>query len=130
MRLVHDREAEVEVRGKRLRVRIDELRVLAGGHVPRESVTVNVSLQPRDSVPVELNLIGCTVDEAVTRAERFLDEAALTDQHTLRIIHGYGTGQLRRAIAEFLKRHAQVASFGPAPDGQGGGGVTLVEMKD
>jgi DNA mismatch repair protein MutS2 len=126
---VHDREAEVEVRGKRLRVKIDELRVI-GGAPPRQTVSVNVSLQPRDALVVELNLIGCTVDEAVTRAERFLDEAALTDQQNLRIIHGFGTGQLRRAISEFLKQHVQVASFGPAPDGQGGGGVTLVEMKD
>jgi len=129
VRVVHDREAEVEVRGKRLRVRTDELRVI-GGAPPRQTVSVNVSLQPRDALLVELNLIGCTVDEAVTRAERFLDEAALTDQRNLRIIHGFGTGQLRRAIAEFLKQHAQVASFKPAPDGQGGGGVTLVEMKE
>jgi len=130
VRLVHDREAEVEVRGKRLRVSIDEVRVIGGGVPPRQTVSVNVSLQPRDALVVELNLIGCTVDEAVTRAERFLDEAALTDQRNLRIIHGYGTGQLRRAIGEFLKQHAQVASFGPAPDGQGGGGVTLVELKE
>ena len=130
VRLVHDREAEVDVRGKRLRVSIDELRVIGGGVPPRQTVSVNVSLQPRNAIVVELNLIGCTVDEAVTRAERFLDEAALTDQRNLRIIHGYGTGQLRRAIGGFLKQHAQVASFGPAPDGQGGGGVTLVELKE
>jgi DNA mismatch repair protein MutS2 len=79
---------------------------------------------------VELNLIGCRVDEAVSRAERFLDEAALAEQRSLRIIHGYGTGQLRRAIAELLGQHAQVGAFGPAPDGQGGGGVTVVELKD
>jgi DNA mismatch repair protein MutS2 len=46
------------------------------------------------------------------------------------VIHGYGTGQLRRAVAEFLQRHPLVASFGAAPDGQGGGGVTVVELKE
>ena len=43
------------------------------------------------------------MDEAITRAEKFLDEATVTDQRELRIVHGHGTGQLRRAIAEFLK---------------------------
>jgi DNA mismatch repair protein MutS2 len=54
----------------------------------------------------------------------------LAEQRTVRIIHGYGTGQLRRGIAEFLGRHPLVASFALAPDEQGGGGVTVVELKD
>jgi len=131
VRAVHDRDAEVEVRGKRLRARLDELRLL-GGSEPKQrgSVKVSVQLQPRDAVPADLNVIGCTVDEALTRAEKFLDEALVAEQRTLRVIHGYGTGQLRRAIAEFLRSHPLVASFGSAPDGQGGGGVTVVELKE
>ena len=78
----------------------------------------------------ELNLIGCTVDEALTRAERFLDETMLTDQRSVRVVHGFGTGQLRRAIAGFLKQHPLVAHFEEAPPNQGGGGVTVVELKD
>jgi DNA mismatch repair protein MutS2 len=131
VRAVHDRDAEVEVRGKRLRARLDELRLLEGsGPEPHGSVRVSVQLQPRDAVAADLNIIGCTVDEALTRAEKFLDEALMAEQRTLRVIHGYGTGQLRRAIAEFLRSHPLVASFGSAPDGQGGGGVTVVELKD
>ena len=76
---------------------------------------VNVDLQPRDGSLSELNVIGCTVDEALTRLEKFLDESTVTDQHDLRIIHGHGTGQLRRAIAEFLKEHPLVAQFEAAP---------------
>ena len=78
----------------------------------------------------ELNVIGCTVDEALARAGRFLDDSTVTDQHSLRIIHGHGTGQLRRAVASFLKEHPLVAHFEAAPMDQGGGGVTLVELKD
>jgi DNA mismatch repair protein MutS2 len=48
----------------------------------------------------------------------------------VRIIHGYGTGQLRRAIGEFLRLHPYVAHFAAAPDNQGGGGVTVVEFKE
>jgi DNA mismatch repair protein MutS2 len=130
VRLVHEHEAEVEVRGKRLRVQVDELRTIGGAAAPRAAVNVSVQLQPRDGVSTELNVIGCTVDEALSRAERFLDEALVTEQRTLRVIHGFGTGQLRRAIGAFLRSHPLVAAFGPAPDGKGGGGVTLVELKE
>ncbi|MEQ1573606.1 MAG: Smr/MutS family protein, partial [Vicinamibacterales bacterium] len=78
----------------------------------------------------ELHVIGCTVDEAVARVEKFLDESTLTDQRTLRIVHGHGTGQLRRAIAALLKNHPLVAGFELAPPEQGGGGATVVELKD
>jgi DNA mismatch repair protein MutS2 len=130
---VHDREAEVDVRGKRLRARIDELRVLA----PAATVTsqpgrvrVNVDLQPREGSLTELNVIGCTVDEALTRTEKFLDEALVAELHSVRLIHGFGTGQLRRAIGEFLHVHPFVAKFAAAPPEQGGGGVTVVELKE
>jgi DNA mismatch repair protein MutS2 len=75
-------------------------------------------------------MIGCTVDEALARAERFLDDVLLTDQRTVRVIHGYGTGQLRRAIAQYLQSHPLVIRFDAAPPEQGGGGVTVVELKE
>jgi DNA mismatch repair protein MutS2 len=93
-------------------------------------VRVNVDLQPREGSLSELNVIGCTVDEALTRAGRFLDETMLTDQRSVRIVHGFGTGQLRRAIAGFLKHHPLVAHFEEAPSNQGGGGVTVAELKE
>jgi DNA mismatch repair protein MutS2 len=54
----------------------------------------------------------------------------LTDQRIVRLIHGYGTGQLKRALAGFLQQHPLVARFASAPPEQGGGGVTVVELKD
>jgi DNA mismatch repair protein MutS2 len=130
---LHDREADVDVRGKRLRARVDELRVVApaaavSGQPSR--VRVNVDLQPREGSLTELNVIGAHTDEAVTRVEKFLDEAMLSELKSVRIIHGYGTGQLRRAIGEFLRSHPYVANFAAAPENQGGGGVTVVEFKE
>jgi DNA mismatch repair protein MutS2 len=93
-------------------------------------VRVNVDLQPREGTATEMNLIGCNVDEAMTRLERFFDEALISEAKTVRIIHGYGTGQLRRAVGEFLKTHPTVASFGPAPENQGAGGATVAELKE
>ena len=133
VRALHDRDAEIDVRGKRLRARLDELRVLvpagAGSQQPAK-VRVNVELQPREGSLTELNVIGCHVEEALSRTEKFLDEAILSELKSVRLIHGYGTGQLRRAIAEYLHDHKYVASFASAPPEQGGGGVTVVELKE
>ncbi|HWF84880.1 MAG TPA: Smr/MutS family protein [Vicinamibacterales bacterium] len=126
---VHDGTADLDVRGKRMRAAVRDLRVV-GGSPAATRVSVNVALQPREASPTDLNVIGCTVDEALTRAERFLDESLLGDQRVIRVIHGYGTGQLKRALAEFLRQHPLVASFGTAPPERGGGGVTVVELKE
>jgi DNA mismatch repair protein MutS2 len=126
---LHDGSAEIDVRGKRMRVNVRELRVV-GGAPPSAKVKVNVALQPRDAVLADLNVIGCSVDEALARAERFLDESLLNDQRVIRVIHGYGTGQLKRALAGFLQQHPLVARFAQAPPEQGGGGVTVVELKE
>jgi DNA mismatch repair protein MutS2 len=133
VKALHDREVEVDVRGKRLRARIDELRVLASASTVAQQparVRVNVELRPREGSLTELNLIGCTVDEALSRTEKFLDDTLVSDLRTVRLIHGYGTGQLRRAIAGYLQTLPFVANFSPAPPEQGGGGVTVVELKE
>ncbi len=126
---VHGETAELDVRGKRMRAQLRDLRVV-GAAPTVHRVSVHVELQPRDGSPTDLNVIGCTVDEALARAERFLDESLLADQRTVRVIHGYGTGQLKRALTGFLQQHPLVASLGTAPPEQGGGGVTVVELKD
>src|SRR5205807_177108 len=81
---VHDGTAELDVRGKRMRASVRDLRVIAGGNA-RGHVHVNIvgavrepQLRGRDGT-VDLNVIGCTVDEAISRAERFLDGALTTD---------------------------------------------------
>ena len=55
-----------------------------------------------DSAGGEINLIGCTVEEATGRVDKFLDEAALANRSRVRIIHGHGTGALRKGLAQFL----------------------------
>jgi DNA mismatch repair protein MutS2 len=77
----------------------------------------------------ELNVIGQTTDEAVDAVDKFLDEASLASLSQVRIVHGHGTGALRKAIAELLKDHPHVARFLGAPQDQGGSGATLVELR-
>jgi DNA mismatch repair protein MutS2 len=123
-------QADVDVRGKRLKVRLADLRAVAGPPSARASVRVNVDLKPREGSLTELNVIGCSVDEACDRLARFLDDTLVTDVHEVRIVHGHGTGQLRKGLHAFLKEHPLVEKFYLAPENQGGGGATIVELKD
>ena len=77
----------------------------------------------------ELNLIGKTTDEAVDLTDKFLDAAFLNGLNEVRIIHGHGTGALRKAITAFLADHPHVARFASAPQDKGGSGATQVELK-
>ena len=128
---MHGRDAEVDVRGKRLRAEIDELRVTGACGVRQRAATVrvNVDLQPREGLLTELNLIGSNVDEALSRLEKFLDEA-LDHRAADRPNHS----RLRHRPAApgdrgVLKTHPSVATSPGAAD-KGGGGVTVVELKE
>jgi DNA mismatch repair protein MutS2 len=75
-----------------------------------------------------VNLIGMTVDEAIPKVDKALDDAIRGDRQQIRVIHGFGTGTLRRAVADFLKDHPHVANV--QVGGASRGGVTVVELKD
>jgi dsDNA-specific endonuclease/ATPase MutS2 len=107
---LHEKHADIDMNGTRLRARIADLRVV-GGPAAKATVRVNVDLQPRSGSLSELNVICCTVVVALTRAVRLLDENIFTDQRSVRVVLGYGYGQLRRAIAGFLNHNPLVAHF-------------------
>ncbi|MDL2219294.1 endonuclease MutS2 [Ruminococcaceae bacterium OttesenSCG-928-O06] len=81
------------------------------------------------STQTELNLLGRTVDEALMETDQFIDNAVMNGIGTLYIIHGRGTGALRTAIGQHLKRHKAVKSQRPGHYGEGEDGVTVVELK-
>ncbi|MBM3807355.1 MAG: hypothetical protein FJW22_04090 [Acidimicrobiia bacterium] len=125
--------AEIDVRGKRVQARVKELRVIGPPSSPAAGhgrVRVNVDLRPREGMLSEVNVIGMTVDQAIDRVSRFLDDTLVTDIHEVRIVHGHGTGQLRKGLHRFLKGHPLVVRYAAAPDNQGGGGATIAELKD
>jgi len=133
-------DAEVRVGSVRLREKIGNLELLAPAAAPKpetkrstraptsNSTVTNLRMDDADA-RAELNVIGRTTDEAVDMTDKFLDEAYLNSHHTIRIIHGHGTGALRRAIGEHLRNHLHVARFAQAPNDQGGAGATIVEVK-
>jgi len=91
---------------------------------------VHVQLSNPDVESNEINLVGCTVDEAVSRTDKFLDEAFLAQLPMIRIVHGMGTGALRNAISDLLRSHPHVARFESAPHSEGGRGVTIATLRD
>ena len=121
-------DAEIEARGKRLHVPAGNLRQVEPAAAAGGGVTVAVAADT--ATPQELNVIGCRVDDALARVEKYVDRALLDGQEQLRVIHGHGTGQLRRAIAHFLGEHPLVAKFAPAAPEHGGRGVTVIELED
>ncbi len=81
------------------------------------------------SVSPELNLLGKTVDEAVSELDKYLDDAVLAHLDSVRIVHGKGTGALRAGVQDYLRRQPHVASFRLGNPGEGDSGVTIVELK-
>ena len=81
------------------------------------------------SVSPEINLLGKTVDEAVAELDKYLDDAVLSHLSTVRIVHGKGTGALRKGIHEYLRRQKHIKSYHLAEYGEGDAGVTIVELK-
>ena len=80
------------------------------------------------SVSPEINLLGKTVDEAVAELDKYLDDALLSHLNTVRVVHGKGTGALRKGIHEYLRRQKHVKSYRLAEFGEGDAGVTIVEL--
>ncbi len=76
----------------------------------------------------EINLLGKTVDEAIAELDKYLDDALLTHAETVRIVHGKGTGALRRGITEYLKKKSFVKDFRLGEFGEGDAGVTIVKL--
>ncbi|HVN72901.1 MAG TPA: Smr/MutS family protein, partial [Desulfomonilia bacterium] len=117
--------AEVVFGTKRARVSLDQLDVIAG---PEERETSRVSVSRMQSPPpvLPIKVVGMRVDEAIPLVERAVDRAMLTGQDQLEIIHGAGTGRLKKAIREYLKELPCVRSMQDAPMAEGGGNKTIV----
>jgi DNA mismatch repair protein MutS2 len=123
-------DAEVAISGKRLRLPQAELVALSGPRPRGGSAAVAVVDAPTKAVPAEINLIGLTVDEARERVDKLLDDAALSDRREIRLIHGFGAGKLRKAVAQMLEGHPLVSSWRLGGPREGGGGATVVELKE
>ena len=120
--------ATVLVRGKRVRVAADALQAIA--RVERAaSSRVRVQASSAPAVESELMLIGQMVEPALDSLDAYLDRALASGRERVRVVHGHGSGRLRRAVREHLRGHPAVAGFNPAPPSAGGDGATEVVLR-
>lgn len=94
----------------------------------KATVTGNRSMNKMMNIKPEINVLGMTVDEATSLIDRFLDDALMAHLHRVTIIHGKGTGALRKGIHQFLKNQSHVKSYRLGEFGEGDAGVTIVEL--
>lgn len=137
-RRLDGRMAEVEAGPLRMRVPLADVMSIALDAKPSKAdmpasarpsgVTVHAQ-QSDEPANEEINVIGCTVEEATRRVDKFLDEAALGSLPSIRIIHGHGTGALRRGLAEFLSTHPLVDSVRHEAEDRGGTAITIAELR-
>ncbi len=120
--------ATVILHGTKMKIAMSNLRF---SHMPspKERKMASVSYNRSKHVSIECNVIGMHVDEALVVVDKYLDDAVLAGLSSARIIHGHGTGALRSAIQDKLKRNKFVESFRNGGAGEGGVGATVVTFK-
>jgi DNA mismatch repair protein MutS2 len=136
-RRVDGSSAEIEAGPLRMKVAIDEIISLEGERVSSKANLpggklqgVTVTTQSSEAAGTdEINVIGMTVEEATDRLDKFLDDAALANRPAVRIIHGHGTGALRKGIGTFLSSHPLVEKHSFETEDRGGKAITLVELR-
>ncbi len=131
---LHGDQAELGLGGKRMRVPVTELVALgetraAGAKTPA-APRPQADTESEAGPSAEVNVIGLTVDEALPKVDKFLDQSALADRRIVRVVHGFGQGTLRKAVAGLLDGHPHVAAFRLGEAREGGAGATIVEMRD
>jgi DNA mismatch repair protein MutS2 len=133
LRRIDGTSAEIAAGPLRMKVGLDEITgvegpsTAGGARSAKGSVTVRAQASD-EGTGSEINLIGCTVEEATERVDKFLDEAALANRSRVRIIHGHGTGALRRGLLTFLKDHPLVKHTTSESEDRGGNAITLVDL--
>ncbi|MEG0364619.1 MAG: Smr/MutS family protein, partial [Erysipelotrichales bacterium] len=118
---------EVSIGNIKTKVKHNEMRFLSN-KPPKEIKKKEVKRTTKKNVPMELNLIGLRVDDALIELRKYLDSAIMSDMTKVRIIHGFGTGALREAVHQELKKNKVVKSFAFAKYNEGGQGATIVEL--
>jgi len=137
LRRIDGSSADIEAGPLRMKIAIDEITSVEAEAPASKSAApatklqrVTVTAQGGEGAATdEINLIGMTVEEATGRLDKFLDEAALAHRSQVRVIHGHGTGALRKGISQFLSSHPLVERHSFESEERGGKAITLVELQ-
>jgi DNA mismatch repair protein MutS2 len=132
LRRVDGPSAEIEAGPLRMKVAVEEITGIEGEIKLRPSLPENITVRAQvsaEGTAGEINVIGMTVEEASARVDKLLDDAALAHQSRIRIIHGHGTGALRKGLGEFLSTHPLVARHAFETEERGGKAITVVDLR-
>ena len=121
-------EVQVEAGIMKINVKLKDLRKVDAAPVKKEKKKRELKLNTK-SIESRIDLRGMDSEEACYRTDKYLDEAYLCNLGEVTVVHGKGTGILRKAINDMLKRHPHVKSYRLGVYGEGGDGVTIVELK-
>jgi DNA mismatch repair protein MutS2 len=111
-----------------LRIEVAPARLRRARTRPKAAVSAPITVSAQRSEAAEVNLIGMRAPDALRRLEEFLDQAYLTNQSEVRVIHGVGSGALRRAVREYLSTSPYCTAFREAEPQAGGAGATIVQI--
>jgi DNA mismatch repair protein MutS2 len=138
IRKIDDNHFEVEMGALKMKIARDDIAEVLNKDPARAAESpvkaarargISISVASEDTnVPSEINVIGQTVDDASREVEKFVDRAFLAGLPRVRVVHGSGMGILRKALRQLLQKHPHVANVAEAPQNEGGGGATLVEL--
>ncbi len=133
LRRLDGRNAEIEAGPLRMKIAAEE--IISVESAPAGKVQglgpASGSVGPaRFAVANEINVIGQTVEQATEQVDKFLDDAAMAHLPSVRIIHGHGTGALRKGLGEFLRTHPLVASHATEAEERGGKAITIVDLRN
>jgi DNA mismatch repair protein MutS2 len=137
LRRIEGSTADIEAGPLRMKVAVEQITGIestppgpVGARLAPPSSRVTVTSRPGEAATSdEINVIGSTVEEATDRVDKFLDEAALANRQRVRIIHGHGTGALRKGLAQFLSSHPLVGKVSSETEDRGGKAITVVELR-
>lgn len=127
---IDGKRAQIAIGGKTMQVELADLR--STGKAAKSSAPAKSAAASQNEgevvVGAELNLVGHRVDDALDESDKFIDRALLNGTQAVRLIHGFGTGTLRKALREHLRKHPGVKTFRPGEKNEGGDGATIAVL--
>ncbi len=119
---------QVQIGSMKMNVKLSDLAIAPSSKKQKQTISSSYTTSKSKHFSSEINVIGYTVDDAVYLLDKYMDDAILAHVHEIRIVHGKGTGTLRKGIHQYLKKNPRVRSFRLGGIGEGDTGVTIVEL--
>jgi DNA mismatch repair protein MutS2 len=123
---------EIEVGDKKLRLSVSEVAPVEPVPPPKNAYVASgwsAQLHEVEGATDRLNILGLHVDEGLAEVDHFIDQARVNGISIVTVIHGLGTGALKKAVMEFMKNHPQIGFVRAGEAAEGGAGVTVAELK-